>query len=396
MSGIEQHSPGLQSQQLRTRARFATHVLWDGLTNPSAIRAEEIPWRPEAITTEWIASILGSGCTGAVATAVEISGGDEGSSVRRRVRVLWNDIGHDAGLPQHLFAKSTPTLPMRLSAGMVAPNEGRFLREIRPTLQIEAPYCVYSGRDVASGRSIHLLEDLVASKGARFCNANTVIDHAQAGQIVDLLATLHGTFLGRRPVEDCAWLGTFEDFFRGAVRTGIAAAHEEAMHRAVHVIPPALYRQREAVWPAVMNAVRLHSESPRTVIHSDVHLGNWYITADNHMGICDWARVCRGLWARDLAYVLMTAISVETRRAHERELITRYLDRLRTEFGVAITFDQAWLAYRQQSFAALLMWTPTLCPPKLLPDMQPEGMTLEMIHRIATAIDDIDALNAFG
>jgi Phosphotransferase enzyme family len=386
----------LHARQLRTRARFGAHVLWDGLTNPSTSQPKEIPWRPEAISPAWMTAVLASATAGAVALNVDVSGGDEGSSVRRRVRVQWNEAGRAAGLPHALFAKSTPTLAMRLSAGMVVPNEGRFLREFRPAIAIEAPHCVYSGRDERSGRSILLLQDLVADRSARFCNVNSAIDAAQADQIVDLLATLHGTFLARRPVEDCAWLATFEDFFRGAVRTGIAPAHEEAMHRAVSVIPPALYRQREKIWPCVLQAVEAHGKSPRTVIHSDVHLGNWYVTGDGHMGICDWARVCRSLWTRDLAYALMTTLDVTSRRAWERPLIEHYLDRLRADFGVAVPFDQAWLAYRQQSFAALLMWTPTLCPPKMLPAMQPEGMTLEMIHRIATAIDDIDALNAFS
>lgn len=44
---------------------------------------------------------------------------------------------------------------------------------------------------------------------------------------------------------------------------------------------------------------------------------------------------------------------------------------------------------------ALLMWTPTLCPAPGFPDMQPEAMSMEMIARIATAIDDHAALDAF-
>ncbi|MDT5189858.1 MAG: hypothetical protein QOG79_4255 [Mycobacterium sp.] len=37
------------------------------------------------------------------------------------------------------------------------------------------------------------------------------------------------------------------------------------------------------------------------------------------------------------------------------------------------------------------MWTPTNCPPRFLPAVQPKSMTTEMLRRILTAIDDLDA-----
>lgn len=49
----------------------------------------------------------------------------------------------------------------------------------------------------------------------------------------------------------------------------------------------------------------------------------------------------------------------------------------------------------QQTFTALLMWTPSLCPPPQLPDMQPESVSMEMIRRITIAIDDYGALESF-
>ena len=45
----------------------------------------------------------------------QVVGGDNGSSARRILRVEWNEAGRSAGLPERLFAKSTPTFPMRLS-----------------------------------------------------------------------------------------------------------------------------------------------------------------------------------------------------------------------------------------------------------------------------------------
>ena len=62
--------------------------------------------------------------------------------------------------------------------------------------------------------------------------------------------------------------------------------------------------------------------------------------------------------------------------------------------GERVDPDTAWTLYRQQLFAALLMWTPTLCHPPTMPDMQPETMSLEMIRRITAAMSDLDAFES--
>ncbi len=387
--------PNRPAQQLRTRARIAVHALWDLMVRPDAVSADDVPFHAESITAEWITGILGEGIPGAVAEQVKIGGGDDGSSVRRGVEVRWNKAGASASLPTRLFAKSTPTLATRLSAGMAAPSEGRFLKELRPDLDIEAPVCRYSARDSVSGRSLHLFDDLTVTKGAVFCDGDTAVDRRQAEDIVELLATLHGTFMTMGDSEEIAWLGTYESFFEAGRRSGIQDGHEQALTKAARVIPKALLARRDEIWPAAMRAAAAHGQAPRTVIHSDVHLGNWYVTGEGRMGLSDWARVCRGLWARDIAYALMTTLAVEDRRAWETALLERYLGKLQSDFGVKIGWEEALRAYRQQAFTALLMWTPTLCPPPMLPDMQPEHMSMKMIERICTAIDDHDALECF-
>jgi aminoglycoside phosphotransferase (APT) family kinase protein len=211
--------------------------------------------------------------------------------------------------------------------------------------------------------------------------------------MIDTLAILHGSL--RQAAETLDWLNTYEAFFEAGRRSGIQEGHEQALTKAAPVIPARLMARRDEIWPAAARAAASHADQPRTVIHSDVHLGNWYMTADGQMGLSDWARVCRGLWARDVAYMLTAALSVVDRRAWEMDLIERYLGKVRADFGIGIGRDEAMRLYRQQMFPALLMWTPTLCPPPMLPDMQPERMSLAMIERITTAIDDHQALDSF-
>jgi hypothetical protein len=379
---------------LRTRARVAAHVVWDALVDPPARESADVPWRAEAITPEWITAVMAGGVPGARALEVEVSGGHAGSSVRRALRVRWNAAGAAAGLASQLFAKTTPTLLTRLSSGMAAAGEGRFFRELRGELAIEAPILVHSAYDRASARSIHLFEDLAATRVARFCTHRTPISRAQAEQIVDTLAALHGAYYASPRFEtDLRWLTPYEAFFRTGEKNGIREGHERALREAADVIPAALRARAAELWPAALRALALHEREPRTLLHSDVHLGNWYETGDGRMGLCDWALVCKGHWARDVAYALMTTLATVDRRAWERALLRRYLVRMRECAGLALSEDVAWDRYRQQSFAALLMWTPTLCHPPTMPDMQPPETSREMIARICAAIDDLAALD---
>jgi len=381
------------ASSVATRPRLATYSLWDNLVRPDISNPDDVPWHGEALTPLWLSSIVGGDVSGAEAISVNVVSGDNGSSARRIIAIDWNDKGQAAHLPERLFSKSTPTLAMRLSAGKSAPSEGRFLTDLRPLLPIEAPTCLYTMRDNRSGRSFHLMEDLTTTRGAVFCRATSEIDQSQAEQIIDTLATLHGTFLGPARDVDTSWLRTYEDFFHAAARNGIEQGHDDAMVKAADVIPTSVTARKDEIWSYAVKSLQMHEQTPRTVIHSDVHLGNWYITDDGRMGLSDWARVCRGFWGRDLAYSLMTVLKVDDRRSWERDLIERYCACLSETSKQSIEFDRAWDAYRQQACIALLMWTPTLCPPPTLPDMQTEATSMEMIHRISTAMDDLDVLS---
>ena len=387
----------IAASTLRTRSRLAAHAIWDSLVRPDAGAEDPVPWHSDAITPEWLTRHLGHD-HGATALGVQITGGDNGSSVRRSLDVTWDTAGEAAGLPSRLFVKVTPTTLTRVSSGMAARAEGYALTQVVPRLDIEAPRCFYSARDKASGRSIHVLADLSASDPVEFCNQTTAISHAQANEIVDTLAELHGTFWSvenDRVDFDAIPLPPYETFFDTGKAGGIRDGHEAAMTKMGNLIPERLQARRNEIWPAAELARDAHGTLPRTIIHSDVHLGNWYITPDGHMGLGDWACACKGLWARDVAYALMTSLAIDDRRRWEGALLERYLDRLKTRFAIDLSWDDAFRAYREQSLTALMMWTPTLCPAPGFPDMQPEAMSIEMIRRLATAMDDLQVLALF-
>lgn len=381
--------------RLRTRARVAAHVIWDHLQRPLAECAEDVPWTAEAMTAGYLTAVLKRDAPDAVVQHVAFEDGHAGSSVRRRLRLQWNAAGLAAGLPEFLYTKATPTLLTRLSSGMAAVAERRFYERARGDLDVEAPQLYHSAYDRDSGRSIHVFDDLVRTKGAQFCDYRVTLTSEQLDDVVDLLATVHARFhASTRFVTDLAWVPTYETFLLTGERNGIRIGHDRAMIEAADIIPARVVARGREIWPRAVAHLAMHAKSPRTLIHSDVHLGNWYITGAGRMGLCDWACVCSGHWARDLAYALSTTQTIGQRRVHERELIARYLDALASRGGPRVPFDVAFDHYRRQLFAALLMWTPTLCHPPTMPDMQPPEMSRAMIERMTTAIDDLDALDA--
>ncbi len=383
--------------RFRARGRMAVHTIWDHITRPIARTIEDVPWCAEAISADWMTAVMCRDSKGAQAVSVEVCGGDQGSSVRRRLKVAYNDEGRKAHLQENLFCKTTPTVLTRLATGLSAAAEGRFYREIRAELNIEAPRCYHSTWDRNSGRSVHLFEDIIATKAARFCKWNTNISGAQAEQIIDTVATIHGQFYeSSRFGSDLKWVVSYINFFAAGERVGLRECHELAMIKAEAVIPPDITHRRGEIWPLTMKALDLHRGDSCTLLHSDVHLGNWYVSGEGRLGLCDWQCLGTGHWARDVAYALSTTISIEDRRAWERDLLLRYLEQMREKCGLSISFDEAWKLYRQQIVLALMMWTPTLVHTRTTPDMQPQEMSLEMIKRMTAAMSDLKSLDSFS
>jgi len=329
--------------------------------------------------------------------SVAVENASAGTHERHRLRVTYNEAGEKAGLPSSIFTKSLPSFVTRMVAGFNghARIEGGFYSEVRPLLDIEAPLCYYSTYDRETFAAIHLLEDLVHTKGATFCGHQTLVTRSMAEDMVDLLAALHGAFYGSPKLSQYRWLSHYAKWFQiGAEKMRTEFYTEKAFDAAAHVIPTALMARRKEIWPATIRALEIHANGPDVFLHSDVHIGNWYQTAAGRMGLCDWQCPSRGHWSRDLSYALSAALKPEDRRTWERDLLKRYLDRLAERGGVRLDFDSSFTQYRQQMSHALAMWTITLCHSPLFPSMQGEAMTLAMIERIANAMVDLNSLDS--
>ncbi|MCF8534468.1 MAG: aminoglycoside phosphotransferase family protein [Reyranella sp.] len=395
----QEAAAGDEPDVLGALVRIGPHLAWEAVARPVARRLGDVPRRIEAITAEWLTAVLCGGTPGAEVNAFAFGPGSSGTSVRRQILLTYNAAGAAARLPTTLFAKSTPSALTQLVNGFSGTTaiEALFYSRLRPELILEAPIGYHSAYSLRSYRSIHLLEDLVATKQATFCSPRGHINRDQANDIVDILAALHSCFYDDRRIRTgFVGLKAYPRWFHDANKwANLRHHHERAMTEAAAVIPADVLARRDHIWPALMRSFEAHETQPSTILHSDVHLGNWYITGAGRMGLCDWQCVITGLWARDVAYAISATLTVDDRRAWERELLERYLEKMRAGTGHRFDFQPSWDLYRQQMFAALLMWTPTLCHSPLFPDMQPRDICFEMIKRMTAAISDLGSLDAF-
>jgi hypothetical protein len=378
--------------------KIGGRVAYERLARPKARHFDDVPCSPYAVTAEWLTAVLCGKTPGAVVTGVEVKPASAGTHERHQLKVSYNEEGRRAGLPTSIFTKSLPSIVTRMIGGFngTARAEGNFYTQIRPQLEIEAPLCYHSAYDRKTFAAIHLLEDIVATKSATFCNHKTDVTRAMAEDMVDLLASLYGRFYGDQTLaERYRWLAGYSRWFTiGAEKMGTEYYTQKAFDAAAHVIPASVLARRADVWPATIRALALHDSEPQGLLHSDVHIGNWYRTGGGEMGLCDWQCLSRGHWSRDFAYAVTASLTTDNRRNWERELLARYIERFAEKTGVKSDFDVSFLRYRQQIVHALAMWTITLCHSPLLPNMQPEDTTITMIGRMTTAMADLDALDS--
>ena len=362
---------------------------------------EAVPSSAEALTEQWLTWVLCADVPAAEVVGFEVLPGSDGTSSRRPLRVHYNEAGTAAGLPEHLFTKATAKLFSRLLIGVtdIAEGETAFYSRVRPGLDLRSPRAFHACFDPRSHRSIVLLEDLT-QQGWTFPDPmHNPVTREDADDLVDQLATYHGALWDSpRFASDLSVLRESLPWQENLNRkVGFERRTNRGVKRAQDVVPEALFARRAEIYPAFMRSLELHRLTPPTLLHQDLHAGNWLRDAEGRMGLYDWQCVARGHWALDYSYALAGTLETDDRRAWQEDLLHRYLAGLAAA-GVATppTFDEAWLAYRQHTLHALAFGAFTLGGSSLEPELQPKDYTVAAIGRISTAVDDLGTLDALA
>lgn len=381
-------------------ARVSSHIAREKIRRPGApADPSHVPCSADALTPEWLTAVLCRDVPGAEVLDVTVFGGSDGTSSRRSLSVAYNEAGTSAGLPQALFTKSTATLGSRILLGLteIVDGEAQFYTDARPTLDLRSPQAFYAAYDPRSYRSMVLLEDL-GVRGWTFPDPlRNRVSRSDAEDMVSEMAAYHGALWeSPRFSGDLRRIkGAYDWQLNLNRKIGFDKRTMVGLRRAADVVPEELLARSREIYPKFMRSLALHERAPKTLLHQDVHLGNWLRDADGRMGLYDWQCVATGHWALDYSYALACGLDSDERRSWEKELLELYLDRLKAA-GVADppSFDEAWLAYRQQPLHALIFGLFTLGGSRFEPELQPRDYTLFAIERIARHVVDLGTLDA--
>lgn len=357
-----------------------------------------VPAGVDELTPEWLTGALCRGFPGAAVTAFSVDGGSHGTSTRRGLTITYNRAGEDAGLPAQIYSKSTPSLVNRVLVGVTgaAGAEALFYGSIRPHLDIGAPVGYFGAWDPKSCRSMVLTEDVAKVRGARFGDATgPAIDRAGAETMVAEMAGYHGALWEDRRLDHewtqlrdtWSWQRNFN------VKTRFDAGAMLGMRLAAAEIPEELHDRKPEIRAGLMRSLALNARLPRTLVHQDVHPGNWFRLPDGSYRLYDWQGIAKGNWALDFSYAMSSCLAIPDRRDWERDLLALYLDQLAAAGGNPPAFADAWLAYRQQMFHGFIFWTYTFLVGKVAP-LQPDGHVREMIRRTSQALVDLESLDS--
>ncbi|WP_086820878.1 aminoglycoside phosphotransferase family protein [Allokutzneria sp. NRRL B-24872] len=379
--------PGLEIA--KTVARIGGHVVRERLTSARATNAADIPVSGKELTTAWLTAVLG-----AEVSSFSTEDVSSGTSSRWRITVTYKETGQ---LPTAFFVKTTRGFKQRLTLSLarVLDGEPNFFEHLRPELDIEAARGFHGAADVASGRSISLMEDIAASRGATFCTPKTPISRAEIEDLLTAMAHWHGRFWDSEELRGHGWLKPPSGHFDNLDRLiGFAKRCQVGAKRARSVIPEALIPMQDKLYRGLERSLTIASEGPLTLLHGDSHVGNTYRTSAGRMGFTDWQIVMRGSWAFDFAYTVNSGLDVADRRAWGRELLEFYLERLAEAGAEAPDADTAWLAYRRQSFFPYFVWLATIGHSAIQPKYQPDEVSLGIIERTGVALLELDGLAA--
>lgn len=266
--------------------------------------------------------------------------------------------------------------------------ESRFYRDIRPQLPIEAPRVFGAHYDARTRHFAVLMEDLTL-RGAHFPNALESQSLDTVRSTLRTMAQMHARYWND-PTLDTAldWVPTRFEGGMYPVFNGIGydlIRYQVEQHPFKQQILAPLGRSVRELWDAMWQTQQRLMTGPRTLLHGDTHVGNTYVLPDGSGGLLDFQLLVKGHPMIDVTYYLMTALDIDSRRQHERELIQHYLDTLKSLGVDAPTAAQAWIDHRVAALWGLVIgWLIT--PPV----NYGETITTANLERLTQAVIDLD------
>jgi hypothetical protein len=275
--------------------------------------------------------------------------GDQRVSTARRIAF---DVTYAAG--------SHPELPSRLMVKVARPefreiplydNEVNVYTQIGDELPIRVPRSFGGVRDRASATFGLVLEDLRPAN-AIFENVLSLLTADDTAALLDQLASLHAAYWeSPRFQGDLDWIqphtsGPIHDLFASDLTFLIN--HEVATHQFKRELVQSTGETTTSLREKVARVQAHQATLPCTLLHGDAHVGNTYRLPGGQRGYLDLQLTARGFCMHDVSYTIVTSLSIDDRRAHERDLIDGYRRQLlKLGVGAPPTLEDLFLEHRR-------------------------------------------------
>ena len=343
---------------------------------------------PNALTTAWAQAVINKQGLGYQVKKIAITGVDVGTTTRVRVAVNHNAPEH---IPRQWFVK-LPSLNWRARLITALPQllhkEVLFYKHIAATVPLALPSVLAAQSHFIKGSTL-VLADIEESGGIPG-HSGDVLNLPQAALVVEQLARFHAQFWGK--LDDRSgyrWLagsGLKAEQHLGSILA--EPLMKRGLQRAGQLIAKPLQKLAIRYAQQRNRVMAFMGQGTQTLVHHDCHPGNLF-WQQNQPGFLDWQLVRSGEGISDIAYFLATAVSPETRRLHERQLLESYRHVLQ-QHGVVVEFEHLWQRYRLHlayPFEAMVM---TLS----IGGMMDLPSNLELIRRAAAAVEDAESFSA--
>lgn len=168
----------------------------------------------------------------------------------------------------------------------------------------------------------------------------------KANTVVDWMATLHAAFWNDIDTEALSFMPKGDDPITLMVADLYTQGWDPFLQIYGSELPEGGKELGEAVKDNFTWLLRALTDGPLTVAHTDFRLDNLFFDESGDVIPIDWQVSVRTAGIYDMAYFLGGSLTVHDRRANERELVQRYVDKLASLGVDNYDFDQAWRDYR--------------------------------------------------
>ncbi|MEX2558146.1 MAG: phosphotransferase [Actinomycetota bacterium] len=341
-----------------------------------------LPLKTEDVDAEWVTAALSSRHAGVEVTSLKVGTVIRGTATKMQLLLEYNDAGREHGLPHSMVLKGGFDIPdVGNIVGLTGyAREVEFFNDVAPELDgINIPRTFFGAVDPDSGQALVLLEDLTV-RNVTFGRATSPITPEVAAESLDIMARYHALWWESPRLAPLArFPGVLEPIILYLLGPENWAA---CMGRPRAAAVTGELRDHDRIQAAVVAMWERNKEAPGCFIHGDPHLGNMYFEPDGSPGFLDWQGAMCGTWAHDVTYFVIGSLEIDDRRAHERALLSGYLERLASYGAPAPGLDEAWLAYRRNVMHGF-MW---VVNPE---ELQPEDVNTACATRFARAAEDL-------